>query len=296
MEFYVAFWPLVGKDYVDTINSGFLNMQLTIHKRDDPLEMKNWRPITLLNVDYKIATRCISGRLLKVISSVVSDDQTCGIPGRFIGCNVASIRDIVHYAAVGDIPMGLLSLDQEKAFDRVDWSFMHRTLSSMGFGPSLCGWVRLFYTGVSSAVLVNGYISEFFDLSRGVRQGCPLSALLYVLTAEVLACNIRACYRNRGVSLPSDPSQQAKISQYADDTVIICTTDDSVVASFEVYAQYEKASGARINASKSKGLWLGPWCHRTDPPVQLRWSSDFLPGFGFLASATALFPWKEPGR
>ena len=176
----------------------------------------------------------------------------------------------------GTSPHGILSLDQEKAFDRVDWSFMHHTLSFMGFGPSFCGWVRLFYTGVSSAVLVNGYISDFFDLSRGVRQGCPLSALIYVLTAEVLACNIRACERIMGVSLPSDPGQQAVISQYADDTTIVCDSDDAVDASFEIYALYERASGARINTTKSKGLWLGPWRHRTDPTVQLRWSSSYL--------------------
>ena len=88
------------------------------------------------------------------------------------------------------IPVAILSLDQEKAFDRVDWGFLRSTLVRMGFGSSFIGWVDLFYTGVQSAVKLNCYRSSFFCLSRGVRQGCPLSPLSYVLYAEVLACNI----------------------------------------------------------------------------------------------------------
>ena len=92
---------------------------------------------------------------------------------------------------MSDVPVAFLSVDQEKAFDRVDWDFMRATLRHMGFSPSFIGWVNLFYSGVQSAVNVNGHISDFFALSSGVRQGCPLSPLLYVLVAEVLACNRR---------------------------------------------------------------------------------------------------------
>ena len=79
----------------------------------------------------------------------------------------------------------LFSLDQEKVFDRVDWDFMCATLRHMGFGPLFIGWVNLFYSGVQSTVNVNGHISDFFPLCRGVRQGCPPSPLLYALVAEV---------------------------------------------------------------------------------------------------------------
>ena len=88
--------------------------------------------------------------------------------------------------------MALLSLDQEKAFDRVEWSFMQDTLLEMGFGSSFVSCVDRFYRDVQSAVEVNGHLSSFFSLPRGVHQGCPLSPLLYVLVAEVLASNIRA--------------------------------------------------------------------------------------------------------
>ena len=208
---------------------------------------------------------------------MVNKDQTCGVPGRFIGENVALLRDVVEYASSSGTPVAILSLDQEKAFDRVD--FMRSTLSAMGFGPSFISWVDLFYFHVQSAVNVNGYLSPFFSLSRGVRQGCPLSPLLYVLLSEVLAANIRCNPRISGLCLPGS-SPLSPISQYADDTSLILLTDDSINASFEVYSLFEKASGSKLNQSKSKGLWLGGWSGRTDPPVALDWSSEKIKVLG----------------
>ena len=242
--------------------------------------MENWRPITLLCADYKIAARVIAGRLLRVIGSVVSPDQSCGVPGRYIGENVALLRDVSTYASSLNLPVAILSLDQEKAFDRVEWSFIFDTFRSMGFGPSFIGWVQLLYSLPQSSVLVNGYESEFFSPSRGVRQGCPLSPLLYVLTAEVLACNIRANASIKGLLLPTSPGRQILLSQYADDTSVIVTSDQSIRAVFDTFHQYELASGARVNIEKSKGLWLGSWAGRTDPPVNLEWSSVKLKTLG----------------
>ena len=139
-------------------------------KKGDRLDPRNWRPITLLNVGYKLASRAIAGRLLKVIHLLVAEDQTCGVPGRFIGENVALLRDVVSFASSSRTPVAILSLDQEKAFDRVDWGYMRSTLVAMGFGPSFVAWVDLFYHRVQSCVNVNGYVSAFFNLSRGVRR------------------------------------------------------------------------------------------------------------------------------
>ena len=109
----------------------------------------------------------------------------------------------------------------------------------MGFGSSFIGWVDLFYSGVQSAVKFNGYRSPFFPLSRGVRQGCPLSPLLYVLYAQVHACNIRANPRIIGLSLPSSTSPLPVVSQYADDTSLIVTINDSIKAVFDTYSVFE---------------------------------------------------------
>ena len=197
MEFYLKFWNVLGADLVAVLNSCFDSGSLSLSqrrgvislsfKKGDRLDPRNWRPMPLLNVDYKIASRVIAGHLLNVIHLVVDRDQNCGVPRRFIGENGALLRDVVDFTFFSDTPVAVLSLDQEKAFDRVDWSFMRATLSAMGFGSSFIAWVNLFYHRVQSSVNVNGYLSSFFGLCRGVRQGCILSPLLYVLVSEVLA-------------------------------------------------------------------------------------------------------------
>ena len=92
-------------------------------KNGDRLDHKNWRPISLLNVDYKLYACVLAGRVLKVIAMVVASDQTCGLPGCYISKNVTFLRDEVELANEYNLPVALLSLDQEKAFDHVDWPF-----------------------------------------------------------------------------------------------------------------------------------------------------------------------------
>ena len=166
VEFYWTFWDLIGSDLVAVFNESYVSGLLPSSlrkglislsfKKGDRLDRKNWLPISLLNVDYKLCARAIAGRLLRVIHFVVNRDQTCGVPGRYIGEHVSLLRDLVSYTSEVDAPAALLSLDQEKAFDRVDWDFMFSTLSRMGFGPSFIRWVRLLYTNIRSCVLVNG--------------------------------------------------------------------------------------------------------------------------------------------
>ena len=143
---------------------------------------------------------------------------------------------------------------------------MRQTLQSMGFGDSFVSWVDF---------NVNGYLSQPFSLSRGVCQGCPLSPLLYVVS-EVLAVSIRAYPRILGFSLPGVPTPLSPISQYTEDTSIVVTSDDAIKATFETYSVYEKGSGSKLNLSKCKGLWLGSWNGRRDPPVWLDWSSTMI--------------------
>ena len=213
---------------------------------------------------------------------VVSPDQSCGVPGRYIGDSVAFLRDFVSFASSSGTPVAVLSLDQEKALDRVDWGFLRSTLVKMGFGPSFIVWVDLFYSGVQSAVMVNGYLSPFFGLSRGVRQGCPLSPLLYVLYSEVLACNIRSNSRTKGLSIPGSPTTLSPICRYADDSSLVVTSDDSIRAVFDTYRVFELGSSSRLNQSKSRDLWLGSWNGCLDPPVPLEWSSSMLKVLGIF--------------
>ena len=147
--------------------------------------MKNWIPISLLCVDYKIGTKALAARLQKVLSSVLLEDQTCGVPGRSIVSNLNLIRDLIEYCNAKNLPLAIISLDQEKAFDRVNWNFLERVLQKMNFGPEFRQWIRVIYSEISSACLHSGFVTPFFEISRGARQGDPLSSLLYTLVAEV---------------------------------------------------------------------------------------------------------------
>ena len=206
---------------------------------------------------------------VKVLHFVVSSNQTCGVPGHFIADNVAFLRDVTHSGTA----VAVLSLDQEKAFDRVDWDFLRATLSRMGFGPSFIRWVNLLYSGIESAVNVNEHVTPFFRLTRGVRQGCTLSPLLYVLYVEVLVCYIHSSPEIFGLCLPGAPLLLPVISQYADDTSLVVNADRAIV--FDSYYLFEC-----LNLSKCKGLWLGGWSDRLDPPILLQWSSSFIKVLG----------------
>ena len=139
-------------------------------------------------------------------------------------------------------------------------------------------WIKLSYTNIESAVVINGWTSAFFQPSRGVRQGCPLSPLLYVITIEVLAVCLRTSPEITGVQLPNS-LEQFKCSEYADDTTVAATSDESIEETFTIYCQFERASGACLNCGKSKGMWAGSWKDRPDKPYGLQWVKD-LPLLG----------------
>ena len=188
-EFYSRFWGLLGRDLVEMLNfsfrEGFLSASQRqgilrlLFKKDDPLSLKNWRPISLLNLDYKIATKALSNRIRKVLPNILSEDQTCGVPGRSIFENLFLLRDTIEFAKHKQLPAAIISLDQEKAFDRVNNNFLQRVLERFNFGPDFRRWVKVIYTDISSTVINNSWLSSSFPLQRGVRQGCPLSPLLY---------------------------------------------------------------------------------------------------------------------
>ena len=171
-EFYLAFWAVLGSDLVEVLNFGFQNGQLSvsqrrgllslIFKKGEKKDLKNWRPISLLCVDYKIGTRALAAQLQKVLSSVLHEDQTCGVPGRSIFSNLYLIRDLIEYCSAKNLPLAIISPDQEKAFDRVNWNFLNRVLQKMNFGPEFRQWIRVIYSEISSACLHSGYVTSFF--------------------------------------------------------------------------------------------------------------------------------------
>ena len=180
--------------------------------------MKNWRPLILLNCDYKIASKAIASRIKTFLPKLISDDQTGFIKGRCISENKRLLDSVIKFTEGKKIPGLLLFLYFERAFDTLGWSFINKTLQHFGFGPLLLNWIKLFYCNIESCILNNGWASNFFKLSRGVRQGCPLSPYLFILSVEVLAEAIRKKQKIKGTEINGN---EFKLSQYADDTTRI---------------------------------------------------------------------------
>ena len=153
-------------------------------------------------------------------------------------------------------------------------------LNCMGFGPSFISWVKLLYSNICSTVLINGYTSNWFWPSRGVPQGCLLSPLLYVISIEVLAANLRSHPSIVGLRLPGIPDLLPVLSLYADATSVISTSDGATHAVFSTYEKFEKVTVSKLNLSKCEGLWLGAWRNRSNFPVSITWSSDKIKVLG----------------
>lgn len=237
-----------------------------LHKKNSKEDLANWRPITLLTTNYTILAKILTLRLKKVVGSVVHPDQTCGVPGRSGSLNLALIHDVISWAEQRQLSLAVLSLDQEKAFDRVSHSFLLSVLDRLGFGPEFRAWIRLLYNGAVSQIGVNGFYSEPVEQLGGVRQECPLSPLLYILSLEPLTSRFRSTAALTGISLPGGGGTRAKMSVYADDITFFLTTDHDFTVIGEILHSFSEASGARVNVSKSSVMFIGRWSGRTEAP------------------------------
>ena len=151
------------------------------------LDLSNWRPITLLNIDLKVASKAIAKRIEPTLPNLIHSDQTGFVKGRHLRENIRLISDVMEYTSIQNLPGILTSLDFRKAFDSIEWPFMMKTLDYFNFGNDIKHWIKIFYTNTENAVQNNGFITSWFQPSKGVRQGCPLSPYFLILSAEVLS-------------------------------------------------------------------------------------------------------------
>lgn len=266
VEFFKFFWPDLGTFILRSINYGFQIGELSITQKQGIITclpkpnkcrhfLKNWRPISLLNVIYKMASAVIANRLKTVLDKLISEEQKGFISGRFIGENVRIIYDVLFETKRQEIPGLILSIDFEKAFDTVSWKFIHKVLKYYNFGPSIISWIRLFQNGSESCIIQNGFMSDFFKLKRGCRQGDPISPYIFILCAEILGKMIRNSNAVRGIYING---KEFKLSQYADDTQLFLDgTEDSLKEALEILYSFYKMSGLKINVEKTRAIWIG---------------------------------------
>ena len=162
-----------------------------IFKKGERTSLKNYRPLSLTNTDYKIIAFVLARRLQTVIDKLIGKQHSAYIKGRNISENAKLILDIFDYCDSTETDGLLLLLDFEKAFDSVEWNFLFKTLEKFNFGPNFISWIKTLYTNPIFRIKNNGWISKTCKMNRGIRQRCPISAMLYLFVAEILALNIR---------------------------------------------------------------------------------------------------------
>ena len=286
-EFIKFFWSDISSFVIKSLNFVYKRGQLSdsqklglitlIPKKDKAKEyIKNWRPISLLNVIYKLGSATIAERIKNVLPSLVSMDQNGFIQGRSIGNNIRLIYDTLHYTTTQNKPGMLLLVDFEKAFDTISWIFITKVLSYFKFGHSIQKWITVFYNECESCLSINGNITERFKLGRGCRQGDPLSPYIFILCVEILGILVRNNKNIKGIEIYGN---EFKISQFADDTTLLLDwCEQTLIASMETLQYFTNISGLKVNIDKTNIIRLGK--DRNDhrkmcPKYKLKWTTEF---------------------
>lgn len=265
-----------------TLNLAHISLIL---KKDKPPDLcTSYRPISLLGVDCKILSKLLARRLEGVLPTLVRPDQTGFIRGRYSHSNGRRLLNVIQFSQKTGNKVLAISLDAEKAFDRVEWGYLFDALNGFGLGSVFIEWVKVLYRSPTARILVNGSVSDIFPLGRGTRQGCPLSPLLFALALEPLAEAIRV---HRGISGVKLGDIEYKISLYADDVLLFITNPETSVPSLlSLIDQFGLISGYKINYNKSEALPLGDSANWVTPVnFPFKWSTSGFTYLGIRVSA-----------
>jgi len=164
-----------------------------IPKGGDQTSIKNWRPISLLCSDYKILSKVLTNRLSAVLVETISRVQTGGLPGRKMADSLVGVRNLLmqiesETQSPKAVPSraAIIGLDFAGAYDRIDRGFLYKAMVAFGFPPATIRWVQTLYETSEARVILNGTFGKPIVFERGIKQGCPLAMLLYIIYIEPL--------------------------------------------------------------------------------------------------------------
>jgi hypothetical protein len=266
--FYQTYWHIIGPDVTQMalqilnkgsdpthINNTYISL---IPKISKPILPSDFRPIILCNVSLKIVTKAIANRVKKVLPFVITDHQSAFLTNRLITDNILVAFEAFHkiYKTTNKKKGFVgIKLDMAKAYDRIEWSFLHKTLLTMGFPPNLVNTIMRCVTTVSFSILINGHSSNSFNPQRGLRQGDPLSPYLFIICAEVLSGLLTKGLADgnfQGVMIaPSAPPISHLF--FADDSLFFCRSDPKeAMFLMNTLLLYQSISGQKVNLDKSE--------------------------------------------
>ena len=287
-QFYTYLLELLGNDLIASFNEAHEKGELSISQRRgiitlvpkvdrSLLDLSNWRPITLLNVDLKIASKAIAKRIEPTLPNLIHSKQTGFVKGRYIGGNIRLISEIMEYTSLQILPGILTSLDFRKAFNSIEWPFIMKTLDHFNFGSDIKRWIKTSYANKESAVQKNDFTTSWFKPSKGIQQGCPLSPYFLILSAEVLSKKIRQDSNERGIKIFG---MEIKLSQFADDATLFNADIESLEMASKIVGDFGGIAGLSLNVKKTKALGLGKWENNRNKPLDLKWFHSPVKIFG----------------
>ncbi|XP_038718208.1 uncharacterized protein LOC120011213 [Tripterygium wilfordii] len=228
-----------------------------IPKTKEALKVTEFRPISLCNVSYKIISKILANRLGLILHKCVRGNQSAFIRDRLITDNVIVAYEALHSMSLlarSRTSYMAVKLDMSKAYDRVDWHFVQEIMVRLGFSDEWQKWIMQCISSVTYRVLVNGSTTDLIILTRGIRQGDPLSPLLFVLCTEALSSNLNAAHAAHTFRGFPFGRGRLRVSHlvFADDSLIFCRVkDEDWECIFSILTEYGRVSGQMINYSKT---------------------------------------------
>ena len=289
--FFLRYWEVLGPDlgrgYQHILDNGTMPQRFSegllflIPKGEGVTDdIRQWRPITILNTVYKVLAKALSLRIQPFLGDLIHATQTGFVKERSILDNIFIFWEATALARLLGEDLVVLLLDFEKAYDRVDWAFLEGTMLRMGFEASWIRGVSALYSTARSQVLMAGGRGPLFELTRSVRQGCPFAPFLFLFFAEALSMYLTAEEVGlRGIQLPVR-GEDLVDSKFADDTGLYLHGQEANLERAEQSLQvFCEASGALINWRKTVAFWI------SSSPTPA-WSP--APGFRWIPPGTAV--------
>ena len=270
VDFYKIFWRYIKEPFYAMMLEAYNQEELHASARrgilnlipkagKDTRYIKNLRPITLLNTDYKIIEKAIANKMTIALKDIIHADQRGFMKERRISVNIRKLLDIMYLAEVDDLPAVVLSLDFVKCFDKCSFSILHGSLEYFGFGEKVKQWTKILYQNFMVKVQNNGHFSDFIKLEKGVHQGGCCSSVYFLVIAEILAISLRGNEDIDGLILRQIRSL---LNQFADDMDIFSLCNErSLRAIFEELDNFYYQSGFMVSYEKTTLYRIGSLRH-----------------------------------
>ncbi|XP_074305703.1 uncharacterized protein LOC141640924 [Silene latifolia] len=269
-QFYKDAYSIVGNDVIQAVKEFFITGELLkqvnsttltlIPKKDRPLSVADFRPIACCNVLYKIISKVICNRMANILPEIISANQSAFIKVREIVDNILICQDLVRlYNRKSCSPRCIMKIDLKKAYDSIEWQFIEQMLLALKFPPKMVQWIMKCVSSPWFTLLLNGSTFGYFQGKRGIRQGDPMSPLIFTICMEYLSRVIRVVTEKLEFNYHS-LCRTLKLSHlcFADDLLMFCRGDRvSIKVLLRAFATFSSVSGLEINCDKSEIYFNG---------------------------------------